>query len=265
MNLKIRFKLRDVDDIEPWGEPGSQRLRWFGLSDGCYCIDTAAGRLLEYAGPIDPKLGEPWCDYQVVRLFEDLMEIWPLVSDPVPNDIVTRYLAWEALEFCQIDRSDVEILDAWQQATFWWHERQLDFGYLFVKPQLHLWRAGSELHLAWNTAAPWLPSSARLTYPFETVRDAVALFFRDFLAVMGERVAAIKRDGWRREDCTIDIPRLVREQREREESAASALSQVRKTDWELVLRRLKDLVHPAEGLNPVGRYCAVMIGLSRPR
>jgi hypothetical protein len=241
VDLKIRFKLRDVYDIEPWGKVGNQRLSWFGLSDGCYCIDTAAGRLLEHTGAIDPKLGEPWCDYQVGRLFEDLMEIWPIVSDPVPDDIVTRYLVWEAREVSRTDGGDVNFLDAWQKAAFWWRERQLDFGYLFVKPQLHLWRAGAEIHLTWDTAAPWLPSSARLTDPFETVRDAVARFFRDFLEGMGERVAAIKRDGWRREDCTLDIPRLVHEQREREEAAASALSQVRKTDWELAGRRLKEL------------------------
>jgi len=53
----ICFRLRRLREIEPWGKPGGESLNWFGLTDGCYCIDTPAGKLLEHIGPVDPGLG----------------------------------------------------------------------------------------------------------------------------------------------------------------------------------------------------------------
>ncbi|MEI9988133.1 MAG: DUF5984 family protein [Aliidongia sp.] len=76
----------------PGGKGADCSLSWFGLTDGIYCIDTPAGRLFEHSLPADPDVGEPWCDYQVARLFEDLIEIWHAVADPVPEDILARYL-----------------------------------------------------------------------------------------------------------------------------------------------------------------------------
>jgi hypothetical protein len=37
--LAIRFKLRDIETIAPWEEPGKRSLHWFGLTDGGYCIE----------------------------------------------------------------------------------------------------------------------------------------------------------------------------------------------------------------------------------
>jgi hypothetical protein len=63
-------------------------------------------------------------------------------------------------------------------------------------------------------------------------------FFEDFLMQMAERVAEIERNGWRREDCELDVPGLVREQRERVQEAMVALSVSRSTDWNLVRKKL---------------------------
>jgi hypothetical protein len=37
--LAIRFKLRDIEKIALWEEPGKRSLHRFGLTDGGYCID----------------------------------------------------------------------------------------------------------------------------------------------------------------------------------------------------------------------------------
>ena len=116
--LRFLFKLRDIDKIEPSGEPGNQSLSWFGLTDGAYCIETSAGRLLEHTGTIDPSLGQPWCEYQVVRLFEDLITIWPKVYEAVPADICDRYFPWRNNERQWVKRAeDVEFLRSGKRQT----------------------------------------------------------------------------------------------------------------------------------------------------
>jgi hypothetical protein len=260
----ILFKLRDIRQIEPWGEAGAKRLHWFGLTDGCYCIDTPAGRLLEHAGTFDSGLGEPWCDYQVARLFEDLIQIWPTVSDPIPSDIVSCFSAWHMRNFGQTANNEIgfsDACDAWlrdrenrknqgddpdlqetiDMVNNWWVERRLDTFYLAVKPNLTLWRIGFDVHLAWDGAYPWLPERVRQTFSYERLSDAVRGFFYDFLEMMRSRVESIARDGWTRKDCVIDVQRLLSEQVEREEQAEAALSRVRVTDWEQARERLNNL------------------------
>lgn len=240
--LRFLFKLRDIDKIEPWGEPGNQSLSWFGLTDGAYCIETSAGRLLEHMGTIDPSLGQPWCEYQVVRLFEDLITIWPKVCEAVPADICDRYFPWRNNEREWVKRAeDVEFFEVWQEANWWFTERKLDFSYLQAQPSLHLWRVGSNVQLSWRAQSPWLPAAATLSLPFEVVCRGVSSFFQEFTAEMDRRVAFIEREGWQRNDCTVDIRRLVAEQAERAEQSAIDLSKAWKTDWDLIRQRLNQL------------------------
>jgi len=260
--FSVLFKLRDLCAIEPWGEPGSKKLHWFGLTDGCYCIDTPAGRLLEHAGQADSDLGERWCDYQLARIFEDLIDIWPTVSDPIPSDIVRYFAKWHAQHFDRSDESaEVGLYDAFDHwyahkikgidwttssepvaaAFSWWYERHLDTMYLYKGPSLHLWRVGAQLHVAWDADHPWLPAHARLRFSFEAVSESIETFFRDFLAMMKTRISDIVRDGWNGEDCDLDVERLVLEQAEREETAMAALTALRPTDWNLVRAGLHEL------------------------
>jgi len=224
--------LREVDTIVPWSGGGRHALHWFGLSDGCYCIETSAGRLLAHTEPSDPGLGEPWCEYQVARLFEDLVAALPAIADPVPSDIVDRYLAWTNNPD-RLAGAEMEY-----EASFWWTERSVDLLYLTPPPQLVIWRVDSDVHLKWDAESPWLPRTANLKLNYESLHEAVMSFFEDFLMQMAERVAEIERRGWRREDCELDVPGLVREQRKRVQEAMAALSESRSTDWGFVRQKL---------------------------
>jgi hypothetical protein len=238
----IRFKLRDIDKITSWGEPGKRQLHWFGLTSGGYCIDTPAGRLFECGGAVDPDLGVPWCDYYVVRLFEDLCEIWPDVRDPIPVDIADRYFAWDAREGERFrDSDDMELYDKWYEASSWWHARERVSNYLRAAPRCHIWRIGSEFRLHWTAVAPWLPPRAEFSLPFDYAQQAMAEFVETFLAAMAERVNTIERNNWQPRDGVLDIQGLVAEHAKREAWAKAALSDVRKTDWDLVRRRLDQL------------------------
>jgi len=241
----IRFKLRDIDKINPWGKPGQETLHWFALTSGVYCIDTPVGRLLEHTGEFDPDLGEPWCDYYVVRLFEDLCEPWGEISESVPADVAERYFAWEARGGLQRleegDDEDMALFNLWSKASSWWHARELHFSYLQHRPRARLWRTGSEAHLDWTAEEPWLPRRATLSLPFATVHDAMVRFTDALLAAMAERVNFIQRTNWQPEVGVLDIPQLVAEQPLREAFVKTSLARVQDTDWDLVRRGLDQI------------------------
>lgn len=245
-SLRFRFQLRPIEDAALFGKQGDYLLSWFGLTDGWQCLETSAGTLLEYARPAK-RTGSRWVDYQIVRLFEDLLEIWPWVADPVPEDIVSRFFGWYSpAEASQIARTaDFDTQELWWEACSWLYHRQLQFNHLTLPPDLYFWRTGTEFNLLWNAsgmdaAGPrWAVQHARATLPFEEAQQAVESFCQELLSAMAERVAVIERDGWKRRDCSLDVAGLAAEQRERETWPAVNLVRSFGTDWDAV-RRIQD-------------------------
>jgi hypothetical protein len=45
----INFTLAPIAEIVPWGEPGSYRLHWFGLTYGEFWIQAGEAALFEYS------------------------------------------------------------------------------------------------------------------------------------------------------------------------------------------------------------------------
>ena len=118
ISFQVPFTLRPVADVEPWGKPGDRFLSWVALTDGAYCIETPAGRLLEYTWGDPPE--DYWVTYQVVRIFEDLLEIWPHAAEVVPGDMAARFLAWYATgAYAQAaDGWELDPLDAFDRASW---------------------------------------------------------------------------------------------------------------------------------------------------
>ena len=89
-----------IDRLEPDGKHSS--LCWYNLTDGWYWIEADTAQLFRYTpewmalwSAQDPcPVHWPYVDYQVVRLWEDLLEILPKVMEPLrprwPNDSPPR-------------------------------------------------------------------------------------------------------------------------------------------------------------------------------
>jgi hypothetical protein len=236
--LRVLYKLRDVAEIPPWGAADDRSLHWFGLTDGAYCIDTVAGRLLEHSDAADPQLGVSWCTYAVVRLFEDLLGALPFIIEPVPGDVVARFFAIDPRSGIP---EDEELAAVWFEAHGWWGMRQVDLGYLVGAPRLFLWSSGPNIHLRWRADETWAVQRADVIEASDAFRAMVRGFADSFLGEMRVRVETIARDGWQGRPCRIDIPQLLTEQTEREASARQALSQIARTDWDHV-RRMFDIL-----------------------
>src|SRR5438105_15938246 len=83
------FTLRELDQIQPWGAPEDPNLHWFGLSDGTYWMNVGQSKLFEYTAAAQAHAVPQFCDYQVVRLYEDLLEVVPYVLEPVPPQLMS--------------------------------------------------------------------------------------------------------------------------------------------------------------------------------
>jgi hypothetical protein len=237
--LSFRFVLRDMARIEPWGVAPDLSLSWFGLTDGAYCIETPAGRLLDYRDEHDADLGVSWCTYAVARLWEDLKDLAPRVLEPVPEDVLPRLIAWQRTGAADDPPEDDTLYDAWVGAQGWWSERQLDLGFLRHAPRLHFWRTGDMMQMRWRIREiPDEPNPFTLEFADAQVtvaqfERAVALFERDFLGAMRTRCETLVRDGWPGKPCEID-PEAVLEEHEMREAEAAEERPIPSTDWDAV-------------------------------
>lgn len=88
--MLFNFTLVPLEEVTPWeNSDGGKCLSWFALTDGQYWIQAGDAALFEFRAPLHAQPDLPrYCDYQVARLHEDLLEILPAVFEPVPADLI---------------------------------------------------------------------------------------------------------------------------------------------------------------------------------
>jgi hypothetical protein len=214
--FRIFFELRPLSDIQPWGNAESGlKLHWFGLTDGWYDVAIEGRRL--YSGPGETR----GIDYQVVRLWEDLLEVAPYALESVPEGLASRladfdaWTTWVEKTWDLDDRDNVV-----SRALDWWFHREMSAGHLVSAPSLQMWRSGDELHLHWksvpgesNTSA-WSSPNGRATVKANAFREELIKFDRELIAAMDSRVSEIERN-WNRPEIAIDVEELRREHGDR--------------------------------------------------
>lgn len=246
------FRLRPLDEIQPWGAPDDPNLHWFALSDGCYWLNVGGQRLLEYSEQLQAEFGFPrYCDYQVVRLHEDMLGMLPEVLAPVPPEL---------REFAERGR---EYLDAWasppesgadadwdrlDHALTWLGRRTLDS--LYLSPGAHIWMWSDErdVHIQWDNRgihAHGVPAWSAGCGSFSLSRvdfvDEVKGFHTRFMLQMAERVRFLLATG-APPGIRIDLDGLERQQWQQE-----ALSELNfqpsepATPWPAVIAVVREL------------------------
>lgn len=178
----------------------------------------------------------PYEDYQLARLWEDLLQCLPAVLDPVPDDLVQhtqdmekwnslreRLWAWAS------EKDDDEAWDLQDDALRWWSERSWDAGYLRCPPKIWLWTQGDTFHLRWDNRAVirdglpvWDATYGEITMPVTAFVEEVRYFHERLMAKMAERVTAV-RAGQMRPDIEIDLDWLAQEQQDRSSWLTNAL------------------------------------------
>lgn len=263
----IDFTLRPLADVMPWGrpdDPSDKHLSWFGLTDGWYSIDAKSARLFQYTKEMMMHLDPPstgrgpysdWTDYQVVRIYEDLLEMFPDTLLEVPDSVHALVQSVEArrewnrsLTWVRDAEENTALDDSLETATYWATRRKLDSLYLIDGPRMWLWRNRGRIHLQWDNSGlvtdgipRWTATSGTVSMPVDDFVTEVHSFHQRLIAAMDERVKTIsERNPF--SGVRIDIPRLIEEHGERQQSLASAiLTPPTPIDWTAVMASTKAL------------------------
>jgi Family of unknown function (DUF5984) len=241
----FNFRLRPIEHVTPWDSSDGPSLGWFGLSDGWYWLSLEGQEVLR--GRDAPGGGEPpYVDYQVARLWEDVLDLLPSALEPAPAD-VAAFLhdveAWARVVLrTRTERARLDVrsaADADRRDFGWWNARKLDSGYLVKAPSVHVWRTGNEVRIFWASNPDehelWSPVRGISAMSVRAFLDEVQAFDRAFLAAMEERVRTVVAAGGI-EGVSVNLAHLLREQQERSSWLQSVLRRVDQgeqlaTDW----------------------------------
>jgi hypothetical protein len=249
--MLFQFQLRPIDDVVPWGSEGDYSLSWFGLTDGWYWLKCGEEELFRYSDVLLAKWKHeglqptdlPYVDYQIVRLWEDVLEMLPEALAPVPMELLRKMspsieaLQWreQIAEFVFSDEREVSKPTEvhFDLATGWLQDRKLDVLYLNGGPKIWLWTDGTTMFIHWNNSNltlaglnKWASIKGTYSMPLETFIEEVRSFDRRLIEAMEKRVQAI-RDLWNRPSIQIDKIALLAEQKERSLALSKVFQRVK--------------------------------------
>lgn len=248
--MLINFELTPLNEVKPWGATNNQSLSWFGLTDGQYWISVGQDSLFEYSEHARNVGGGRYCEYQVVRLCEDILDMLPSIMEPVPPTLV-QYLsgdsgnAWRA-KLSSWSNEHIDVVDEEE----WWRlielagslslNRFLDSAYLSPSTSILMWPDEKSVHIEWDNRGKiidgkpaWSASMGLFQMPREDfVREVESFHFR-LIEQMTSRVSQVV-SGALTPDIRIDFPGLLSEHEERLNEFNRALENSVTTSWDEV-------------------------------
>lgn len=263
----FEFKLRPVEEVHPWGEPPNQRLHWFGLTDGKYRIKAGSEYLLNYSDDFVNYLNENFpryssktklVEYQIVRLWEDIIEIIPSILEPVPKEIQhfldSGYANYNALNNKVNSWQESKIKkginqkDTWdviESATNWLNDRWLDSAYLSPSARIWIWSDENDVVISWDNREikvenipAWSATQGNYRINKEEFINEVRAFDNNLISQMSARVETVCQI-WNNNEVKIDFENLKSEQKNRATWLECNLRNIRKSDWNKTVSAIK--------------------------
>lgn len=256
--MLFNFTLVPVEKIQPWGTPGNPSLSWFGLTDGQYWIQAGENILFEYSEHVRSE-GEPrYCDYQVVRLYEDLLEMLPYVLEPIPPSLV-QYISgdtavkWKSTYQLWFEQNE-DRLDSdqfWnviEVTGMWSAKRRLDTAYLSPSANIVIWSDTENVYFEWdnrNKVIDDIPAWTAIQGKYKLSRaefnKEVQSFHTRLMDQMTQRVGQVL-SGALSKEININLDGLKREHEQRCHSLDEALSLHPQTNWQAVEQAINELI-----------------------
>lgn len=230
--FKIHFRLKELDDIVPWGQEPYRSLHWFGMTDSLLWIDAGESTVYEYSDAARRQWGgERYNDYQLSRFLEDFSDTFRYVRESVPQkyyDMAERFrhtaYEWECMH---IDDSEEEddafwrfMEEEYEPLTDWHWQRRFDSGHLVGGPVIGCFRCGEKLKFCWesdylpeNGSSIWTAPSGVYEMPYSEFVSEVRAFYIAFFEAMDRQVTLALQKDWG--DVAVDKAYLAKEHAER--------------------------------------------------
>jgi uncharacterized protein DUF5984 len=252
--LRFDFRLTPLDRYEPWN--AARAVSWFELTDGEQVVrldEQEIFTLEEFSSESGGK--RCWLDYQVVRMWEDLLVLFPYAKRPVPEEIARRlepgagWERWRKRAWERMEGLDERTAEELEQAFSWASRRTLDVGHLVAAPRL-TFACIDDVMLA--TCEPradassmdwrWVCEPARVELPLQEFIHEVERFANALLTDMEERLAAISH-GALACRAVVDFVELHAQHIQRQEQLARMLGAAadEEEDWDRIARALDTL------------------------
>ncbi len=254
--LKINFKLKELDEIMPWGQEPHLSLHWFGLTDGLLWINAGTQTIYEYSDEAADYFGNyiRYNDYQISRFLEDFFGIFRYVGESIPeklynsiDELAQKTDKWNA-RYDEEDEED-EVYDRWFYEEYcvfceWWWNRMFDSGHLVGGPVIGCFRCGEKIKILWestfqtdNKKSIWTAPKGSFEMPYKEFVSSVTDFFHSFFEAMDRQVKnAVNRDWGNVE---LDKQRLLEENEERKSAFLKMIAQLESpngdTDWDKIM------------------------------
>ncbi|MES2206797.1 MAG: DUF5984 family protein [Pseudomonadota bacterium] len=245
--MLINFTLVPVQEVLPWGTSDNLSLSWFGLTDGQYWLEAGSSVLFEYSAMARSLGCKQYCDYQVVRLYEDLIDMLPYVLEPVPASLVPYIsgesaISWQKTfeQWCEkheAHATEDRYLEVLTVATEWQSKRQLDSLYLSPSANIAIWSDAESVHFEWDNRdklidgqPAWTALQGAYKLPWSDFTHEIESFHTRLMNQMGHRVKQVA-SGALSAEIKIDLAALMREHEQRCHTLQLASGIKPKTDW----------------------------------
>ena len=259
--LKINFKLQELDKVAPFGGEPDLRLHWFGLTDSLLWINIGEHTIYEYTQEaLDYwETNIRYNNYQLSRFLEDFFYTFRYINESIPSEFYHNIE-----EFCyRTDQwieshfdDDDDIFDKFYDEKYtpltdWYYERCFDSGHLVGGPHIGCFRHHEKIKIVWESDYKLESGSSIWTSPrgvselyYDDFVLSVSDFLDSFFAAMDMQVEKAVAKDWGK--ITIDKKRLVEENEERKESFYLQLSYLKQnpannTDWQKIIAIFNEL------------------------
>lgn len=255
----FEFKLKPLTEVLPWEHNGKQYLHWYGLTDGIYYLNLKGNKLFEssreymdYLNKVSPgtAVKTPYIDYQVIRLYEDLLEILPNILQNIPGALVDLIGSFNSeedfLKGSEYRDDNKNMWDIYHYATLWWECRCLTSMHLQYGPNIHFWLFDEAVHIRWNNSAHcengiqiWNSLKGEVKYSKTDFVEEVKSFHNRLMNEMEKRIIEIEYNN-PIVHVHLDLPQLKNEQKERRKSLQTAMkSDPDIKDWNKVIKAIR--------------------------
>jgi Family of unknown function (DUF5984) len=248
----FQFELTPVAEIQPWMGPEGPHLHWYGLTHGLYWMQVGDHRLFEYSLDVVSRFAGPrFCDYQVARLHDDVLELVPHALEPVPQEL-QPYIAgeWDRYwkTWSQVLGDGGPNPDARDAAIWWMNRRTLDSAYLTPSANIMVWSTPATIRIQWDNRLKEFQGSKAWSadYGFWEISrgefvNEVRSFHDRLIEQMDDRVSQVAA-GALGAHIHIDSEGLIRQQAQEARSIFRRLAEPEEpTDWHLVIDAVKSI------------------------
>lgn len=250
----INFKLKELDNILPWGQEPELSLHWFALTDGDLWLTFGNEIIYEYTKEAIDYWGNkptPYNDYQLSRFIEDFTDLFYKIRETIPKDFynLTKDLKkfqsdakkWLDLNDDEEDIDNVFYYEKYDNLVSWTYERTFDSAHLIGGPYLSFFRSNNNVRIVWDTEhilengiSLWTAKDGSFEMAYSDFVDKIKTFGQSFFAAMDKQVELAVAKEWG--NIKIDKQRLVEEHKERKDEFFSTLllldqETTDKTNW----------------------------------